>query len=79
MTLASLPDECYYHLDRYLIFTTDEKYEKLILCVPPIVYSYAIDLCMAALQTALRAASGKSSAGREPSQLSSGERKIGMG
>lgn len=46
---------------------TDEKYEKLILCVSPIIYSHAIVLCMAALQAALRAASGKSSAGREPS------------
>lgn len=35
--------------------------------LPSIIYSHAIGLCMAALQTALRAASGKSSAGREPS------------
>lgn len=64
MTLASLPDECCCHLDRHVIFTIDEKYEKLIFCVPPIIYSHAIGLCMAALQAALRAASGKSSAGR---------------
>jgi len=42
MTLASLPDECCCHLDRHVTFTTDEKYEKLILCVPPIIYSHAI-------------------------------------
>ena len=67
MTLASLPDEYCCHLDRHVTFTTDEKYEKLSFCVPPIIYSHTIGLCMAALQTALRAASGKSSAGREPS------------
>lgn len=67
MTLASSPDKCRCHLDRHLMFTTNEKYEKLISFVSPIIYSHAIGLCMVALQAALRAVSGKSSAGKEPS------------